>query len=100
MASPGEDSEPRQSLRAVVRDFHAGDFVERAILPNRVAHQFARIPVNLVQESAVRRDPVVARAAGNVSAESSGRAIAFDFRAGGILGDRELAAVDLEAADI
>src|SRR5579859_6605922 len=83
----GPESEPRQSLRTVVGDLHAGDFGQRAIRLSGVAHKSRGIPVDLIQKRAIRRDPVVARAAGDVAAEPPGRAIAPHLRARGILGD-------------
>src|ERR1700756_5275170 len=97
--APPEVSDPRQSLRAVVGNLHAGDFAKRAIRLSGVAHKPRGIPVDLIQKCSVRRDPVVARAAGNVTAEPPGRAIAPNFRARGILGDTDFAAVEAKAAD-
>src|SRR5262245_16244593 len=65
-----------------------------------VAHQFRSIPVDLVEIGSIRRDPVVARAAGDVSAEPPGGAISRNPGARRIARDFEAAAVDVIATDV
>src|ERR1700691_1104684 len=73
-------SEPRQSLRTVVRDRDAGHFLQRAIWLSGVPHQLRRIPIDLVEKGAIWRNPVIARAAADVSTKPSEGAIALDNR--------------------
>src|SRR5262249_21538500 len=93
-------SESRQALRAVVRDLHAGELLERTVGLGRVPNQLRGIAVNLVKIRTIRRDPVVGRAAGDVSTEPPGGAVSRNLRARRIARDFEAAAVDVIAADI
>src|SRR4029077_1246862 len=54
----------------------------------------------LVEKGAIRRYPVIARAAADVSTKPSEGAIALDNRTCGILGDFEFEAVDVECGDV
>src|SRR5581483_4285486 len=82
------------------RDLHARNLFERTVRQSGVAHQLRGIAVDLVEISAVRRQPVIARAATHDSIERSEGAISRNLRAGGILRDAELGAIDAEAADV
>src|SRR5579863_1670090 len=93
-------SESRQPLRTVVRDRHAGNFLQRAIRLGSVADQLRGVPVDLVEKGAIRRDPVIAWAAADVSTKPPEGAIALDNRTCGILGDFEFEAVDVECGDV
>src|SRR5262245_54107438 len=93
-------SESRQTLRAVVRNLYAGNLLERAVRLSGVAHQFRGIPVDLVEKGAIRREPVVGRAADHGSVEPPGGAVSRNLRARGVARDLEAAAVDVEAADV
>src|SRR5262245_50837116 len=97
---PLTGSEPRQALRAVVGNRHAGDLLERTVRMSGVAHQFCGIPVNLVEMGAVWRDPVVGRAAAHGSVEPPSGAVSGNLRARGIGRDFQTATVDVVAADI
>ena len=98
MAPPA--SEPRQALRAVVGNPHAGDLLKRTVRLSGVAHQFRSIPVDLVEICAIRRQPVIAGAAANRSIDRSEGAISWNLRARRILRDGEHVAVDAEAAEV
>src|SRR5262245_26264135 len=93
-------SESRQALRAVVRDLHAGDLLERTVRLSSVTAQLCGVPVGLVEIRAIRCDPAVRRAAGDVSTEPPGGAVSRNFLARGIARDFQVAAVDVVAADI
>src|SRR5262245_57530541 len=93
-------SESRQALRAVVGNFHAGDLAKRAIRVSGVAHKFASIPVDLIEIRAIRREPVIARAADHGSVEPPGGAVSRNLRARGVARDFDAAAVDVVAADV
>src|SRR5262249_53472564 len=96
----GMKSESCQALRAVVGNRDAGYFFQRAVRFGGVAHQFRGIPVNLVQIGAIRRDPIVAGAAADVSTKPPEGAIALDVGACGILRDSDLEAVDMEGTEV
>src|SRR5215468_8905292 len=87
-----QDSESRQALRAVVGNLHAGDLVERPVWLRSVTHQFRGIAVDLVKIRAIRRSPVVARAAGDVSTEPPGGTVSRNPRARRIAHDFQAAA--------
>src|SRR5262245_6350104 len=93
-------SESRQALRAVVGDRDAGDLLQRTVVVCGVADEFGGVSVNLKQVRAVRRNPVVARSAGDGCIETSGRSIAWNSRARGILRDLQAPAVDTKRADV
>src|SRR5215471_6611241 len=97
---PFAESESRQALRAVVRNLHAGDLVERPIRLRGVTHQFRGIAVDLVKIRAIRRDPVVGRATGDVSTEPPGGAVSWNLRARRIARDFQATAIDAIAADV
>src|SRR4029077_3198177 len=58
------------------------------------------IPVDLVQKCAVRRNPVIARSAADVSTKPPEGAIALDDGARRILRDSDFGAVDMEGGDV
>src|ERR1700740_3561600 len=93
-------SESRQTLRAVVGDGDTGHLLERAVWLGGVPHQLRRIPVDLVDKGASRRNPLIARSAADVSTKPPEGAIALDNRTCGILGDFEFEAVDVEGGDV
>src|SRR5882762_4182252 len=93
-------SESRQALRAVVGDGRAGDFLQRTVRLGGVAHQFRGIPVNLVEIGAIRREPVVARAAADGSIQRPEGAISRHFRARRILCELQPFPIDVVAADV
>src|SRR6202007_2165957 len=93
-------SESRQTLRAVVGDGDTGHLLERAVWLGGVPHQLRRIPVDLVDKGASRRNPLIARSAADVSTKPPEGAIALDNRTCGILGDFEFEAVDVECGDV
>src|SRR4029077_347096 len=93
-------SESRQPLRAVVGNLRAGDLLERTVRLRRVAHQLRGVPVDLVEIGPIRRNPAIARSAGDSGVETSGGAIARNLRTRGILDDAEPGAVDPVAADV
>src|SRR5262249_29540318 len=97
---PFSESESRQALRAVVGNLHAGDLVERPVRLSGVTHQFRRIAVDLVKIRAVRRDPVVGRAAGDVSTAPPGVAISRNLRARASLPDTQPTSVAEECAEV
>ena len=94
------NSKSRQALRVVVANFHPGDLVERPVGPRGVAHQYRGISVDLVEIGSIRRNPVIARSAGDGGVETSGRAVARNLRACRILRDFQATAVDVVAADV
>src|SRR5262249_14406006 len=94
------ESESRQALRAVVRNFYAGDLVERTVRLSGIPNQLRGIAVNLVEIGAIRRNPAVARSAGDIPAERPGGAVSRNLRACGITGDFQASAVDLEAGNV
>src|SRR4029077_6086621 len=57
-------------------------------------------PVDLIEKGAIRRHPIVARAAADVSTKTPEGAIALDVGARGILRDSDLGAVDMEGGDV
>src|SRR5262249_46743092 len=93
-------SESSQTLRAVVRDFHAGDLLERTIRLDRIAHQLRGIPIDLVEIGAIWAYPAIARSASDSCVEPSGCAIARNLRACWIFRDGEPFAINAVAADI
>src|SRR5215468_222668 len=97
---PFSESESRQALRAVVGNLHAGDLVERPVRLRGVTHQLRGIAVDLIKIRAIRRDPVVGWAAGDVATEPPGGAVSRNLRARGVAGDFQAAAVDAIAADV
>src|SRR5262245_40024492 len=94
------ESESRQALRAVVGNLHTGDLVERPVRLRGIAHQFRGIAVDLVKKRAIRREPAVGRAAGDVSTEPPGGAVSRNPGARRIARDFQAAAVDAIAADV
>src|SRR5262249_10269064 len=84
----------------VVGNLHAGDLLKRTVRLSGVAHQFRGIPVDLVEIGAIRRNPGIARSAGDGSVETSGGAIARHLWACWIPGDAEPGAVNPVAADV
>src|SRR5215510_8958188 len=101
IAPPGRAaSEPRQALWAVVGNLHARDLLERPVRLRGVPHQLRGIAVDLVKIGAIRRNPVVGRATGDVSTESPGGAVSGNSRARWIARDLQAAAVDAIAADV
>src|SRR5215472_1630598 len=93
-------SESCQALRAVVGNLHAGDLVERPVRLRGVTHQFRGIAIDLVKIRAVRRDPAVGGATGDVSTEPPGGAVSRNLGARRIARDFQAAAVDVIAADV
>src|SRR5262249_56513412 len=65
-----------------------------------VADDRPRLPVDLIQVGAIRREPAVARAAGYGRVETPRGAVARNSRAGGVLRDLQTSAVDVERADV
>src|SRR5215813_3276163 len=57
----GDNLKPSQSLRTVIWDLDGGHFSERAIRLGSVTDKLRRVPIDLVQESAIGRHPVIAR---------------------------------------
>src|SRR5262249_50816979 len=97
---PFRGSESGQTLRAVIRNLHTADLAERPVRLRRVTHQFRRIAVDLVKIRAVRRDPAVGWAAGDVSTESPGGAVSRNLRACRVARDFQAGSVDTVAADV
>src|SRR4029077_4940864 len=93
-------SESCQALRAVVGNPDAGHLFQRTIRLSGIAYQLRCIPVDLVEISAIRREPAIARAAANHSIDCAESAISRDLGARGILRYREHVAVDAVAADV
>src|SRR5262249_32964277 len=95
-----ERSESRQALRTVVGYFHTGDLVERTIRLSGIAHQFRGIAIDLIEISAIGCNPAITRAAGDVSTERPGCAVARNLRTRGIARELQATPVDMEAADV
>src|ERR1700730_11356371 len=93
-------SESRQPLRTVIGEFHSGHFRERAVRLRGVTDEFRGMPINLIQESAIWRHPVVGWSAGDGCVESSGGAVSRNLWARWILRDLEPFAIDSVAADV
>src|ERR1700756_3015161 len=94
-------SESCQALRAVVGDGDTGNLLQRAIRFRGVPHQLRRIPIDLIQVFAIRRNPAVARAAADISTEPPEGAIALDLGTCRILRDSDLeTVVDIEGGDV
>src|ERR1700739_2391697 len=89
IAPPPSGSESGQALWAVVGDAATGNLLQRAIRFRGVPHQLRRIPIDLIEVFTIRRNPVIARAAADVSTKAPEGAIALDNRTGGILGHFE-----------
>src|SRR5580700_11493461 len=100
LIAPLAASESRQTLRAVVGDCDAGHLFQRAIRLSGVPHQLRRIPIDLVEKCAIRRNPVIARSAADVSTKPPEGAIALDLGARRILRDFDFEAVDVEGGDV
>src|SRR5215813_522542 len=100
ITTPVRQSKTRETLRTVVRDLDACHFFERAVRLRGVANQSRRVPVDLVQECAIRRYPVIGRSAGDGCVETSGRAISQDFRTSWVACDFESSAVNAIAGDV
>src|SRR5580704_6964990 len=93
-------SESRQPLRAVVGDGDTGNLLQRAVWLGGVPDQLRGVPVDLVEKGAIRRHPIVARAAADVSTKPPEGAIALDVWARRILRNSDLGAVDMEGGDV
>src|SRR5215467_7505948 len=89
-----------QALRAVIGNLNARDFFERTIRLSGVPYQLRSIPIDLVQESSIGRQPIVARAAGDGGVETPGGAISWNLWARRILRDFESFAVNAVAGEI
>src|SRR5215813_6819596 len=59
----GDNLETRETLRTVVRNLDGGHFFKRTVRLRGVTNQLRCIPINLVQEAAIGRNPVIARSA-------------------------------------
>src|SRR5262249_13869039 len=75
-------------------------FLERTIRLSCVADQFRCVPIDLVQESAIRSQPVIARSAGDGCVETSSGAISWNLWARRILRDFKSSAVNAVAGEI
>src|SRR5215469_17464911 len=95
-----EDSKTGEALGTVVRDLDTRHFLERTVWSRGIANQFRCVPIDLVEESAVGRYPVIGRPAGDRCVETPRGAISWDFRTRWIACDFEAFAVDAVAADV
>src|ERR1700722_8429921 len=93
-------SEASQALRTVVRYLHVADFAKRAIRLGSVCDQLRRVTVDLIDISAVRRDPDIARSGANSAIERSEGAVTRHFRAGRVLCNLQAFRSNAVAADI
>src|SRR4029077_13857968 len=99
-ASSLPQSESGKSLRTIVWNLHASNFLERAIRLRRVTHQLRGVPIDLVEIVSIRRNPAITRAAANISTERPVGAVSRDLRARRIARDAELSTVDVEGGDV
>src|SRR5215813_8396162 len=96
----GDNLVTREALRTVVRNLDGGYFFERTVRLRGITNQLRCIPINLVQETAIGRNPVIARSAGNRCVQTSRGAISWNLGARWILYDFKSLAVDAVAADV
>src|SRR5262249_2492963 len=89
-------SKSHQALRAVVGYLDAGDLLQRTVRLRGIRNQFRGIPVDLVEMPAIRRNPAVARSAGDGSVEPPGGAVPRTLAARGILRNGELGALAID----